>query len=273
MNKEELIANGICRIAAVVIALTLLNACASVAPPQSAWQSGQKQMQAGQWTEARRSFERELEEHPDNQKARYNLALLLTRSGHIDDAASLYRDNLKIGWHFPSAINLAQILQTSGNTDEAITLLQKAGEKSAHEATPWYLLAEIADAQSKHDLAGQYFQKAIMADPENAYAHLRYATFQSQQKLDDSGLGEGKKALSLMPDCAVCWRQYGDILQTSGENEPARSAYQHSLAIQPSWQTRQRLIDLLRSDGHTVQADRMQEALNSWRSHHPDITE
>jgi len=227
-------------------------------------------MQSGQWSEARRSFERELREHPNNQKARYNLALLLEENGHSNDATTLYRENLKISWHFPSAINLARLLQASGNSDAAIDLLTRATRESPHEATPWYLLAEIADSESKPDLAEQHYRQALKADPANGYAHLRYAEFQSRRALADHGLDEGKKASQLLPECAACWRQYGDILLKSGEHHQARVAYQRSLAIQPSWQTRQKLIDLLHTEGQTEQANRMQRALDAWKKLHAD---
>jgi Tfp pilus assembly protein PilF len=230
-------------------------------------------MQSGQWSEARRSFERELREHPNNQKARYNLALLLTQNGHSEDAVTLYRDNLKIGWHFPSAMNLAQLLQASGGSDEANKLLTRAAKESPHEATPWYLLAEIADTQGKPDLADQHFRQALKADPANGYAHLRYAAFQSRRALADHGLDEGKKAAQLLPECSVCWGQYGDILLKSGDHHQARAAYQRSLAIQPSWQTRQKIIDMMRSEGQTEQANRMQKALDAWKELHMDSRE
>jgi len=269
MNREAALCRH--RLFAAAFALTLLGACATVTPPQSAWQTGQKQMQAGQWSEARRSFEKELAEHPNNQKARYNLALLLSQNGHNDNAAALYRANLAIGWHFPSAINLAQLLQTSGNSEEATSLLTRAAKESPHEATPWYLLAEAADHAGNPDLARQQFLQALQADPANGYAHLRYAAFQSRHGLDDQGTGEGKKALELLPDCAACWRQFGDILLTSDNHAAARAAWQRSLAIQPSAETRQRLIDLLRTEGEIEQAERMQQALDSWRKQHADI--
>jgi len=271
MNKAA--ATCLRRLILPAFALTLLSACTTIAPPQSAWQTGQKQMQAGQWSEARRSFERELLEHPENQQARYNLALLLAQNGHSDDAATLYRQNLEIGWHFPSAINLAQLLQTSGNNEEAASLLTRAAKESPHEATPWYLLAEAADHAGNPDLAGQHFLQALKADPANGYAHLRYAAFQSRHGLEDHGIREGKKALALLPDCATCWRQYGDILLASGDHAAARAAWQRSLAIDPTTETRQRLIDLLRLEGQTEQAERMQQALDRWKKLHPDEPE
>ncbi|MDX8407125.1 MAG: tetratricopeptide repeat protein [Mariprofundaceae bacterium] len=248
-----------------IAAITLLAGCSGIAPPPTAWQTGQKQLEAGQLSEARRSFERELHEHPDNQKARYNLALLLTEAGHAQDAARLYQENLDLGWHFPSAINLALYWQAQGKSDAALALLTRATQKSPHEATPWYLLAAIAEIQDKPELAERHYRKALQADPANGHAHLRYAVFQSQHQRDDGGIAEGNKAMKLLPACAPCWRQYGDILMTAGKFDQARAAYQRSLAIRPSAGTRQRLIDLLRQTGQQKQAARMQRALDAWR--------
>jgi len=241
-----------------------------MAPPPTAWQTGQKQLAAGQLSEARRSFERELHEHPDNQKARYNLALLLTETGHANDAARLYQENLDIDWHFPSAINLAQYFKSQGNPAAAMELLTKASQKSPHEATPWYLMAAIAESQGDSELAMQHYHKALQADPANGHAHLRYAAFQSQKQQGDSGIAEGGKAMKLLPQCAPCWQQYGDILMAADKFDQAKAAYQRGLAIRPSAQTRQRLIDLLRKTGQPEQAERMQKALDAWRQHADD---
>ncbi len=252
------------------LALVLLYGCATAAPPMSAWQQGQQQLRTGHITEARRAFERELHMHPDNLQARYNLALLLHDLGHANEAARLYQENLNIGWHFPTAINLAQYLRAQKKTDAAEKLLHETARRSAHEATPWYLLGDIADEQGRPELAGDYYRRALLADPANGYAHLRLAMFQSRRAIDDRGISEGRKALRLLPECAPCWRDYGDILARSGAREQALAAYQRSLAIQPDVDTRRRLIELWRAAGETEKANRLQRALDIWISQHAD---
>lgn len=45
----------------------------------------------------------------------------------------------------PSIVNMAAILQRQGKTGEARDWLEKATKKARFEATPWYLLADMAE--------------------------------------------------------------------------------------------------------------------------------
>jgi len=224
----------------------------------------------GEMTQYRRELEIELRLHPNNLDARYNLALLLEDSGHIADALELYRDNLQRGRHLPTAINLAQLLRRQGKTAEAETILKQSTKQFRHEATPWYLLAEISQQRHNPAEADQCFQLAIRTDRHNGYARLHYARFLASQGRPAAAAREGQKAVDLLPQCAPCWRSLGDILRKSGKNDGALAAYQRSLAIQPDVDTRQRLIDTLQLLGQHDRARLMQKALNAWRQSHPE---
>jgi len=251
--------------AMLMIALTWPANCLA----RSDFQRAQQLLELGQITEARRALQSELRIHPENIEARYNLAVLLEDIGHHADAQSLYEKNLSLSWHLPSLINLATLLERQGHTEKASQWLEKATRKIRHEAAPWYLLASISEKKGKMTLAISQHKKAIRADPLNGFAWLHFANFQSRHHLADNGIKYAEKALRLLPDCAPCWRSYGDIMRRTGDNHKALAAYQHSLAIRPDSATRQQLITTLRHLGQTERAERMQQALDAWRKHHP----
>lgn len=234
----------------------------------SYFQRAQQLIEQGENTEARRLLQSELRINPGNIEARYDLAVLLEDIGHQNDAQSLYEKNLSLSWHLPSLINLAALLKRQGHADKAAQWLETATKKIRHEAAPWYLLAAISDQHGNMHLAMAQHKKAITADPLNGFAWLHFARFQSRHKLADGGIKYAKKALKLLPDCAPCWRTYGDIMSSHGHHNKALAAYQRSLAIRPDSITRQQLITTLRHLGQTDRAERMQQALDAWRKHH-----
>jgi len=232
------------------------------------YQLARQLIERGKITEARRALRSELRIHPRNIEARYDLAVLLEDIGHQGDALKLYKKNLAYYWHLPSLINLAALLGHQGKTGQSRRWLEQATKKMRNEAAPWYLLAAMSEKTGNTTLAASQYKKAIKADPLNGFAWLRFADFQSRHKLADKGIRYANKAMRLLPDCAPCWRHYGNIMRIAGHNKQALAAYQRSLAIRPDNQTREQLISILRQTGQTDRARRMQQALDAWRKHH-----
>lgn len=235
-------------------------------PPGEAktpFQASHRYIEAGQLTEARRALESELRMRPENVEARYNLAILLEDIKKPDEALALYEQNLNYAWHLPSIINMAAILERQGKAGQARDWLEKATKKIRHEATPWYLLAAMAEKEGKIGEAEALYRKSTRVDPLNGFAHLRLATFQSRHNLSDNGVNHGDRATRLLPDCAPCWQQYGDILLKEGKDKEALEAFQRSLAIDPNSDTRLKLIKVLRDLGQHKRAEKMQRALNA----------
>jgi len=216
------------------------------------------------WTEARRAWQSELIQHPNNIEARYRLAQLHEKSKHFDDAQALYETNMQQGRHLKTIVALYQRYQAKQQYDLRKTLLEKAAKHFQHEATPWYLLADIALRQHDTKQANINFQQALKVDPLNAFAHLRYAEFLVSQDQNSQAVEHAKQALTLQKSCAPCWRIYGNILNKSNKPHEALSAYQRSLAIKPDAPTRQAMINVLHQLGNHERANRMQQALDAW---------
>ncbi|MDQ6955508.1 MAG: hypothetical protein Q9M20_08710 [Mariprofundaceae bacterium] len=219
--------------------------------------------QQEQWSEARRAWKFALIEQPKDLDVRYHLAKILAKAGHANDALILYKKNLLIGRHLHSVIALVQLYMQKEQRLEAMNVLHKASKDFRHEAAPWYLLAALAIQDKKIKQAQYYFQSSMKADPLNGFAHIRYAHFLAVQKQYKQAVRHAQKALRLQKNCASCWEIYGKILQAAKNKQAALRAYQHSLAIQPSQNTRQKLIDLLNIMGQQQRAERMQQAFNA----------
>ncbi|MCF7822381.1 MAG: hypothetical protein K9M17_08095, partial [Mariprofundaceae bacterium] len=214
-----------------------------------------------------RSFEAVLVAKPKNLEARYNLALLLKKSGHGDLELEMYEKNMAYGWHLPTVVNLSGIYMADGKEAKAYELLQRASKRFRSEATPRYLLGELDATAGNIDAADKWFRQALKADPLNGFAHIRYARFLAQQKRGKEALKHASRAIKLQPKCAMCLSILGDIQVKDAAYNSAAASYQMSLAIEPLAETRQRLIDVLHRLDEHERADRMQQALDAWKSH------
>jgi len=224
-------------------------------------------MQNEEFTEARRTFETVLVAKPKNLEARYNLALLLQKSGHADQELELYEKNMAYGWHLPTVVNLSSIYMADGKEAEAYSLLKRASKRFRNEATPRYLLAELDAAAGKRNSADQWFKQALKADPLNGFAHIRYARFLAKHESTEKALKHANRAVKLQPKCTMCLNILGDIQVEKASYNSAVASYQKSLAIEPLAATRQRLIDALHRLGEHERAERMQKALDAWKKH------
>ncbi|OIO71309.1 MAG: hypothetical protein AUJ57_07215 [Zetaproteobacteria bacterium CG1_02_53_45] len=250
--------------ATAIIAIAIVTATGAIntALAQTPFQTAQEFIESGQITEARRALESELKLRPDNLEARYNLAILLQDIGHREESQRLYETNISMGRHLPSIINLASLFQQQGQLDKAARLLESATKQFKFEATPWYLLARLAEKRGEQTEAIRLFRKGLKADPLNGFAHLHYADYQSRHGMKDFGLKNGARAVKLLSQCAPCWHTYGDILHRAKNNEESVSAYQRSLAINPDNKTRQQLVIVLRALGQNERADQIQHGLD-----------
>jgi len=230
-------------------------------------QQAVEHLQKEEFTEARRAFESVLVAKPKNLEARYNLALLLQKSGHGDQELELYKQNMTYGWHLPTVVNLASIHMANNRQAEAYTLLKKASKKFRNEATPRYLLAELDAAAKKISSADEWFKRALRADPLNGFAHIRYARFLAKQKRYDKALKHARRAIQLQPACSMCLNILGDIQVDKAFFSSAVASYQKSLAIAPTAATRQQLINTLHKLGEHKRAEQMQKALDAWQKH------
>jgi len=227
------------------------------------FEASQRLLESGHETEARRSLELEIERRPDNLEARYNLAVLLTRIGHESIASQLYRDNMKYGKHLPSIVNLSALYLKQGRKKEAKRLLEKATLSFRSEATPWYLLASIAEQQKNITQADRDYRKALKADRNNGFSHIRYARFLAATHHLKSAQSHAERAVYILPECAVCFKIKGDILRQNKHMKQALVAYQKAAALSPNRSIRLNIIAMLNAIGEHQRAKLMQQGLNA----------
>jgi len=227
------------------------------------FQAAQRFLEEGRETEARRALAREIKLRPGNLEARYDLAVLLMRIDHREEAARLYQENMKHGWYLPAVANLSAIYLQQGKRQSAIRLLEKATRKFRSEAVPWYLLASIAEQQKQFEKANEYYQRSLEADHKNGFAHIRYARFLASRHRLKLAIIHAKRAVRLLPECAPCFNIEGDILRQNHEMKRALAAYQKAASLSPGRTIRLKIIAMLDTLGEHQRANTMKQAMEA----------
>jgi len=231
------------------------------------FEAAQRLLESGYETEARRSLELEIKLRPRNLEARYNLAVLLMRIGHREEAMRLYQENMKRGWHLPTVANLSAIYLKQGKRKSAIQLLEDATRKFRSEAVPWYLLASIAEQQKQFRKADKYYQKSLKADRKNGFAHIRYARFLASHHRLRLAITHAKRTARLLPECAPCLNIEGDILRQNHEAKQALATYQKAISMSSdrtiNRSIRLKIIAMLDALGKHQRASLMKQAIKA----------
>lgn len=163
-------------------------------------ESGKTLYAQGQYTAARREFERALIDRPDSPDYAFNVASAMRKQGDLIGAERMYRHAMTLDpRHQPAHHGLADMFVDQGRVAEADTHLQ-----------------EWADTQ-----------------PYLAESHVENAWFLRQQG-DTVGAEQSlRRALQVDPKNPVAMAQLGDLYEVSGHPDEARAMYQRSLAGNP----------------------------------------
>ena len=161
---------------------------------------GMSAYQQGDFTTARRSFERALADNPRNANYAFNVAAAMRKQGDVLAAERIYKHALMLDpGHQPAYHGLASLLREQGRESEAQELLTTWNATQPYRAESYVELAWLQEEQG--DLAGaeRSLEQALQVNPRQpaALAHL------------------------------------GHIYQKTGHAQEAAGMYQRSLVMNP----------------------------------------
>lgn len=163
-------------------------------------ETGKSLYAQGQYTAARREFERALIDNPGNSDYAFNVASAMRKQGDLIGAERMYQHALSLDpRHQPSHHGLADMLVDQGR---------------------------VAEAES-------HLQEWAATQPYLAESHLENAWFRREQG-DMAGAEQSlQQALQVNPKHPVAMAQLGDLYEINGRPDEARALYQRSLAGNP----------------------------------------
>ncbi|MBL1105871.1 tetratricopeptide repeat protein [Streptomyces sp. 5-8] len=114
---------------------------------------------------AAKSYSRVLELEPRNKFAWYNLGHLAHQAGRTADARAAYEEALKTDPAFPPALFNEAVLLESSDPEKAVTLLERAVVADPKAATAHLHLGRIWARQDRDRKATDEFRRTVAIDP------------------------------------------------------------------------------------------------------------
>jgi O-antigen ligase len=190
----------------IMVILLAAFLCITVARPfiaRTCWYSGFKEVEKENWEKATDIYEVALKWDPYEGGLYYDLGKIFMERGLYNTALKYFKESKKYFDLRGLPQNLAIIYIAKGETDNAITELQKAISYQLSEGTMPPLYSELGNAYlklEKYEPAEVAFKDALKIDPNFVMAHYGLASTYLEQNKIEEGLVELKKVIELAPD-------------------------------------------------------------------------
>ena len=156
-----------------------------------------------------------------------NLGVALGRQDKLDEAATCYRQSLKLQPDNVNALNnLGVVLVKQSKSDEAVACHRRALELKPSIAETHYNLGVALAEQTLHDEAAASYRRAIELKPDYAEAYHNLACVHlSQNQLEQAAVA-CQRAIQLRPDFADAHHSYALALLALGRFAEGWSEYE-----------------------------------------------
>uniref|UniRef100_A0A8C5CG84 dolichyl-phosphate-mannose--protein mannosyltransferase n=1 Tax=Gadus morhua TaxID=8049 RepID=A0A8C5CG84_GADMO len=206
--------------------------------------------------------------YPRHASAMNNLGTL-TR--HPEEAERYYRRALKTNQqHNRALFNLANLLKSRGEEEEAELLLQDSIRYGPHFADAYSSLASLYAEQKRFAEANAVYQRGMEKCPDSSDLHNNYGVFLVDTGEGDRAAVHYQHAVRLKPQHYVAMVNLGRLLRSANDNKEAELWYKRALAVS-------RKVDILVPLGALYyNTGRYEEALAVYReaaAQQPDNTD
>ena len=190
----------------IVIVILAVFLCITVARPFMAriiWFSGFKEVEKENWEKATDIYEVALKWDPYEGGLYYDLGKIFMERDLYNTALINFKESEKYFDLRGLPQNLAIIYLAKGETDNAITELNRAISYQLREGTMPPLYNELGNAYlnlERYEEAEAAFKEALKIDPNLVSAHYGMAGAYLKQNLPDEALIELQKVIELAPD-------------------------------------------------------------------------
>ena len=243
---------------------------------------------AGEHEKAIQAFEKSLKIKPDFVQTYFNLCNTLVKMGRVPEAIDRYHEALRIK---PDSVeahyNLGNILKAVGQTQQAIEQYEKALQIDPDFHPAHVNLAGVLIQTGHPQEAIEHCQRALRLKPDYPEAYNFLGNASLETKRPEEAIEYFRQALRLKPDYPEAFNNLGVTLLQTGQAEEAISQFRDALRLRPEYfsahynlavayasagqsseslAAAQQGLDLARSKGQTLQAEKFQKWLDSQRA-------
>jgi tetratricopeptide (TPR) repeat protein len=208
----------------------------------------------GRSAEAEELFARSLKAHP-TAEAHYNLAILLTQQGRIEEAHAQYEAALRLkpkyveAWYNLGTLESKQGRPAEAARDYAEALRLKPGHVESHLS-----LGAMLAGEKKFEEAMAHFRAVLKTAPDNADAHFNLAAALNAQGDYAGAEIHFAEACRLHPEDVEARKSLGLALLYQGKMAEAAAQFREVLRAQPDARMQYCLGLALDSQGQAAEA-------------------
>jgi tetratricopeptide (TPR) repeat protein len=153
-----------------------LESSAPEPPATPEMQAGIKAFDAGNYAEARKSFEAAVKKNPKDYTSYYNLGMTCEKLGDKSSAEMAYKSALSIKPELDSAAaDLSALYVDEGRIDDALAAARNGLAKHPGSAALHENMGVALAARGDQDNASKEFSQAVQIAPNDAMFHLTFA--------------------------------------------------------------------------------------------------
>ena len=209
-----------------------LSGCFNIPPPgESHYNKGVDLYDQEKYADAIDEYKLELRHNPDNQFARYNLAVAHHGLGHDAAAEKLYREILKTTEDTSSRINLATIYFSRGQEEEAFNELKLAARNNPDSPKPLSVLGEFQERKEMREKARQNYLAALRIDDQHAFTHFRLGRLYLAEGKTDSAIASLNTAIDLDSEVPMFYETQSKAYIKNGSVNQAISMLESASAL------------------------------------------
>ena len=186
---------------------------------------------SGKLPEAAEELQRALVLRPNYDDARRLLGSVLARQGRIDEAVSEFRKAIALRpryWEHHSALGVE--LAQAGRYVEAADAFREVVRLRPNSAQGYLNLGFVYYMLDDTNQALEYFRRATALAP-NPAAHSNIGAIQHKQGDYAAAVAAYQQSIALRPNSHIAHRNLGDALRRLSRGEEAREAYRKALAL------------------------------------------
>jgi predicted TPR repeat methyltransferase len=178
----------------------------------------------------KRSGARHLKRGPDIRDA-----LLLHRSGRLDQAERMYRRILAADPDNVDALHFFGVLQHQrGSDDAAVRDIERAVSLMPDYADAWNNLGNVLKEMARLDAAERAYRKVITLNPGHADALSNLGVVLRGQGKYAEAARAYETCLAIEPKHVAAWQNLGNLLARLDRLEDAANAYRRLLELRPN---------------------------------------
>jgi len=188
-------------------------------PPRVIYDLGTRQLQLGEYFQARLSLEQAVTLDPNNAIYRNSLGLANLHLGRLGEAADSFREALRLNPQFPDAYNnLGVALAQSGKSEEALRAFRKALSFPSYNSPEivYQNLGETYYKLGRYEEAERALRTALRLNANLATSYYTLGLVHERQARRQDALKAYREVLIRAPDTEVARKAQERVVSLGG---------------------------------------------------------